>query len=134
VWVVVRDGKEFVDDPGYITDVNWQQVAALFSKALVVVGNDSAPIHLAGLMDIPGLALLGPTTANIFNHLPSVMCMSAKEESMPCGGCWFTGSKYRHYPCATGCAGLSCLRVRDVLNTLGAIISKRLRSIAGAER
>lgn len=134
VHIVCRNGREFKNDAGYVSDVNWQQIAALLSHALVVVGNDSAPLHLAGLMEIAGLAVLGPTTANVFKHLPSIKCMSADESVIPCTGCWFREPKYQHYPCATGCAALSCLPVRDVLNAVGGMVSTQIRHLGKATR
>ncbi len=41
--------------------LNWEGTAALLSRARVLVANDSAPVHLAGAVGCPVVALFGPT-------------------------------------------------------------------------
>ena len=41
--------------------LSWEGTAALFSRARVLVANDSAPVHLAGALGCPVVALFGPT-------------------------------------------------------------------------
>ena len=42
------------------------ELNALFEQAVLVIGSDSAPLHLAACRDIPILALFGPTKPEIF--------------------------------------------------------------------
>jgi len=42
-------------------ELSWQGTAALLSQAHVLVANDSAPVHLAGSVGCPTVALFGPT-------------------------------------------------------------------------
>ncbi len=41
--------------------LSWQGTAALLSRASFLVSNDSAPVHLAGAVGCPTVALFGPT-------------------------------------------------------------------------
>ena len=42
-------------------DLSWAGSAALLQQARLLVSNDSAPLHLAGAVDCPVVALFGPT-------------------------------------------------------------------------
>lgn len=80
------------------------RLAALMSLASVVVGNDSMPAHLAGTLDRPTIAILGPTRPNVFAHAPSVTCIEADKLIVECGGCHF-GTPFRK-ACDQGCRAL----------------------------
>lgn len=115
VWILCRTGRQFASDPGCLESLRWGTIAALMEQARAVVGNDSAPVHLSGLLDVPTVVLLGPTTSNIFTHLPSVRSVSPQKDTMPCVSCWFREDRgYVHYPCSTACAALSNLPVDTV--------------------
>lgn len=83
---------------------SWRETAAFMLASRLVVGNDSGPAHLAGTLDVPTIALLGPTTPSVFVQYPSVRCISATTEAIRCAGCYF------HAPfsklCDVGCAAL----------------------------
>lgn len=44
------------------------QTAFIIKNSLLLVGNDSMPVHLAGVLDIPSISIYGPTS--IENHGP----------------------------------------------------------------
>lgn len=85
----------------------WGKVLAAMLAARCVVANDSGPLHIAGTLDVPTFALLGPTTAAVFNHMPSVVGLAASPVDIDCVGCYF------HHPfsenCQSGCVALSHL-------------------------
>jgi len=61
------------------------QLAALFKHCFFVVANDSAPMHLASYMDVPVLALFGPTDPGQYGPWSSRSCFLRKNES--CRAC-----------------------------------------------
>ncbi len=67
----------------------WLETAALISLSDLVIGPDSAAIHLAGCLDIPCLGLYGPFPAEIrTRYYPSC---SALEVSASCAPCFAHG-------------------------------------------
>ncbi len=64
-----------------------QELQDLLLSADVVVGNDSGPMHLAGMLGIPGVALFGPTAARQWAPLGlRLLCADA-----PCRPCTANG-------------------------------------------
>ena len=47
------------------------ETAALLKQANLFIGNDAAPMHMAGLFNVPTIALFGPTNHRIFHPLGS---------------------------------------------------------------
>lgn len=86
------------------------QIAALMRHAALVIGNDSFPAHLAGTVGVPTLALMGPTRATVFSHIPEVECLTS---NMDCTGCHFQ-APFRA-ACDQGCMSLYRLFPDDVL-------------------
>ena len=67
--------------------------AALMRRATIVVTNDSAPLHLASAMNLPTLALFGPTVP-AFGFGPLAERRSvAQHETLPCRPCDAHGPK-----------------------------------------
>jgi hypothetical protein len=91
----------------------WAKTAALMQQARLVVGNDSGPAHIAGTLDVPTIALLGPSQPSMFIHLESVRCLQVSTEELSCAGCYF------HPPftkkCESGCLALAHLKPATVL-------------------
>lgn len=120
-WKLKENGVRAVmmllgEDPRYKNVPAWQwntplpQLAALMRHAALVIGNDSFPVHLAGTVGVPTLALMGPTRASIFAHMPDVECLSS---SLDCTGCHFQ-PPFRA-ACDQGCMSLYRLFPGDVL-------------------
>lgn len=112
--------ERFANSPRFYRNYSWQHTVALMLAADLVVGIDSAPIHVAGTLDRPTLALLGPTTPGVISHCPSVRCLSAPPERMECVGCVFN-APYRA-ACDQGCMALSRLFVEDVVDAIRELV------------
>jgi hypothetical protein len=106
--------RNFANTPYYIWGFSFQSLAALIRKAVIVVGNDSFPAHLSGTLGVPTMALLGPTRATVFAHIPEVMCLSST--GLECTGCHF-GAPFRP-ACDQGCMSLYRLFPDDLLRLL----------------
>ena len=104
--------------------------ASLVYTADLVVGNDSGPIHLAGTLDRPSIAVLGPSPgARFFGHLSSVKCLSVPPERMPCVSCaWGTvrGKSFRT-ECDTLCQALNLLSPFEVLREADVLLKRQPR-------
>jgi hypothetical protein len=123
VYVLCNHSIEFKGYSGYLGGLSWEKIAALMMQAELVVGNDSAPVNLAGLLDVPSIGILGPTTSNVFAHLPSVSCVTVNANEMSCVGCWFLPPTFVNDPCHNGCAALSNVTVDDVYSAARKVIA-----------
>lgn len=104
--------ERFENSPQFYWGYDWPHIMALMLLSDLVVGIDSAPIHVSGTLDVRTLALFGATTASVISHCPSVTCLSAPPERLDCVGCWFN-APYRA-ACDQGCMSLQRLFVEDV--------------------
>lgn len=117
VTVMLGEAEERFDKvPQFFFGWPWPHIVALMLRADLVVGIDSGPIHVAGTLDVPTLALLGPTTGSVISHCPSVTCLSPPRDRIDCVGCWFN-APYR-VGCDQGCQALSRLYVDDVFEAI----------------
>lgn len=77
------------------TDLTLDELIALISMAKLMVCNDSGPMHIAGVLNVPGIALFGPSDPKIWappgNNL--VVVTPPPMECMPCDqkNCHLTG-------------------------------------------
>lgn len=106
------DDSRFHSTPRYHFGHSWEYKIAMMRRCNVVVGVDSAPVHVAGTINVPTIALMGPTKSTVFSHLSSVECLHAPADRLDCVGCHF-GHPYRA-ACDQGCMSLMQLRVSDV--------------------
>lgn len=67
---------------------NILQLGALMSFCKCYVSVDSAPLHVAAAMDVPVVALFGPTKPE--RHVPPAKKLTVITKSMPCTGCYRT--------------------------------------------
>lgn len=93
-----------------------ENVAALMLQADMIVGNDSGPTNLAGLLQRPTIAILGPTKPTIFDHAPTVTPIAASVDECACIGCHF-GWPYRA-ACDRMCLGLFALKPDRVIEEI----------------
>ncbi len=90
-------------------------LAAWVSSAKLVIGVDSFGVHLAGTLDVPTIALTGPTRSTVFQHLidansaPFVTLTSEYH----CTGCAFAHPPCQPY-CSLGCRSLLTLAPEEV--------------------
>ena len=65
---------------------NLKQLAHIFTRAELVLGGDTGPVHLAAGLRRPTVMLMGPTDAN--RNGPYGQLENAIEVDRPCRGCW----------------------------------------------
>jgi hypothetical protein len=102
VVLMSQKDERFTNTPLYWWGTPIPRLAALIEQAALVVGNDSFPAHLAGALDVPTLALMGPTRPTVFAHAPAVECLSS--DALDCSGCHFA-PPFRA-ACDQGCQSL----------------------------
>ncbi|WP_243313839.1 glycosyltransferase family 9 protein [Fundidesulfovibrio agrisoli] len=73
---------------------NLEELETLLASAGAVVGGDTGPMHLAGMMGLPGVSLFGPTAFAQWGPVG----MREISLGLPCS------------PCTATCAGLECGR------------------------
>lgn len=97
---------------------SWDNMAAIMSVASGHVGIDSAPMHMAGVVGVTSVCLLGPTSEMVFGLYGNVHCIKMPKREMPCTGCWYQAPYYDHGACSEGCPSIANIRPRDVFSTL----------------
>lgn len=65
---------------------NLKQLAHIFTRAALVLGGDTGPVHLAAGLGTPTVMLMGPTDAN--RNGPYGQIENAIEADRPCRACW----------------------------------------------
>ena len=65
---------------------NLKQLAHVFTRAALVLGGDTGPVHLAAGLRVPTVMLMGPTDAN--RNGPYGQLQNAIEVDRSCRGCW----------------------------------------------
>ncbi|MFA5512301.1 MAG: glycosyltransferase family 9 protein [Candidatus Kapaibacterium sp.] len=72
---------------------NLAQTIEVISRAKLIITNDSAPTHLAGLVNTPTITIYGPTSP-IFGFYPrSDNSSIIRNETLPCSPCRIHGGK-----------------------------------------
>ena len=102
VVMLSHEDPRFTNTPFFVWGTPLPRVAALMEQAALVVGSDSFPAHLAGVVGVPAIALLGPTRPTVFAHAASVECLSSA--AIDCTGCHFA-APFRA-ACDQGCQSL----------------------------
>lgn len=92
----------------------WEFSAAAMKKADLVICGDSGPMHLAGTVGKPTVALLGPTTERIASHMDTVRCLFTEQRVMPCTGCWWKAPLYTKERCGNGCESIALIQPETV--------------------
>ena len=92
---------------------NLKQLAHIFTRAALVLGGDTGPVHLAAGLRTPTVMLMGPTDAN--RNGPYGQLENAIEVDRPCRGCWKRA-------CPKGLDCLAAIRVDEVAAKLGAVL------------
>jgi hypothetical protein len=105
--------------PLWFYGLNLEDLAALVKRADLVVGNDSFPANLSGTLATPTLALMGPTSPNLYKHMPNVKTLMSSQ--MHCTGCHF-GKPFRSC-CDLGCMSLFRLLPDEVLENIYSIFN-----------
>ena len=92
---------------------NLKQLAHVFTRAALVLGGDTGPVHLAAGLRVPTVMLMGPTDAN--RNGPYGQIQNAIEVDRPCRGCWKRA-------CPKGLDCLAAIPVDAVAAKIGAVL------------
>ena len=92
---------------------NLKQLAHVFTRAALVLGGDTGPVHLAAGLRVPTVMLMGPTDAN--RNGPYGQLQNAIEIDRPCRGCWKRA-------CPKGLDCLAAISVDAVAAKIGAVL------------
>lgn len=92
---------------------NLKQLAHVFTRAALVLGGDTGPVHLAAGLGTPTVMLMGPTDAN--RNGPYGQLQNAIEVDRPCRGCWKRA-------CPKGLDCLAAIPVDAVAAKIGAVL------------
>lgn len=92
---------------------NLKQLAHVFTRAALVLGGDTGPVHLAAGLRVPTVMLMGPTDAN--RNGPYGQLQNAIEVDRPCRGCWKRA-------CPKGLDCLAAISVDAVAAQIGAVL------------
>ncbi len=94
------------------------QMAAVISRARIYVGNDSGPTHMARALDVPTVALFGPTDPGQFDFEGHALVY----RNLKCSACTFYGSercRLGHWDC------MRSIAPHDVLRAAAALLEAR---------
>jgi hypothetical protein len=105
----------------YLQVSGWERTAALIEASDLVIGNDSAAVHVATCTETPAIALMGPTGANVFSHAKNVLCFSTPKSEVACSTCYFQ-EPYSN-ACGYGCVALSALTPEYVFDNALAVLA-----------
>ena len=62
-----------------------RQTCAVIAQCDLVLGIDSAPVHIAGALEVPCIALYGPFPADLrTKYCPTTFALSGKGKCAPC--------------------------------------------------
>src|SRR5262249_54436596 len=81
---------------------NLQFVSGAIQMAKLVIGCDSGPMHLAGTLGTPALAVQGSTQERIYGYLNGAVT-SYRKHVLPCAGCHGLPEKQFRASCEAGC-------------------------------
>ncbi len=85
------------------------QLACLLSHCALAIVNDSAPMHLASYLNVPVIALFGPSDSNRYGPWGGQSCLIRKNSTCPaCTNSGYTGE----HEC------MSAIQPEDVLNVI----------------
>lgn len=100
-----------------VTDPPPKMLAGMILTSKLVIGNDSAAVHIAGMLGRPAIALCGWSVGDkIFSFYPTVRSLQGV---LACNGCWTKGPDFDHVRCMLSCDNLASIDpmrvVREVL-------------------
>ena len=87
---------------------NLKELACLISKCRLFIGGETGPLHIACALNIPTIALIGPTDS--IRNGPYGEGHIVIEKDLPCRGCW----KYK-------CKKLDCMKLITVGEVFSAV-------------
>lgn len=91
--------------PRFYYGIGWPVLMAAMLRSSLVVGNDSGPVHVAGMVGAEALAVCGPQL-RCFEHCPTVEVLAIRREEMGCVGCGFRGERGYRAACDFQCRAM----------------------------
>lgn len=89
-----------------------EREAAVIARCQLLIGNDSGMAHLSASMEIPTLAICGPTEGErVFGWYKKAVWINGR---LPCDGCYFCQKKGWRKECAHGCLSILGIGVEEV--------------------
>jgi ADP-heptose:LPS heptosyltransferase len=73
------------------------ELASVIKHCKVFISPDSAPLHIAAAMNVPVIALFGPTSSQ--RHMPPVKTAVIMEKKPACAPCYSTQCKVKTHVC-----------------------------------
>lgn len=101
----------------YIGQLNLADTAALIKQAGLLIGNDGGITHMAAALDIPTVAIFGPTSVTgIRVHRKNILYISKNMDCQPClyGGKYPKAYQYGYVGCPIGMKCLTDISVDEV--------------------
>ncbi len=95
--------------------------AALLARAGLFVGNDSGPTHVSMALDVPTVAIFGPTDPSQFDFARHALVYA----DLPCSACSFFGGRrcrLGHWTC------MRSIGVEDVMSAARGLMERRSRA------
>ncbi len=120
--IVLVGDKDDVDINRYITEnvkngivdltakTTITQLTYLLNRAVLVITNDSAVLHIAGYLNIPVVAIFGPTNEKKYGPCSDIATVVKKD--IACRPCEKAQCKFGNLEC------LQLIKVEDVLNAI----------------
>ena len=103
---------------------NLKQLAHIFTRAELVFGGDTGPVHLAAGLCAPTVMLMGPTDAN--RNGPYGQLENAIEVDRRCRACWKRA-------CPKGFDCLAAITVDEAARKIGTVLRERAGKAAAAD-
>lgn len=98
---------------GFLNRLSPRESAALLARSQALVSGDSGPMHLAGAVGTPLLALFGPTT-RAWGFMPQGSGVRVLEKQLPCRPCSLHGKRI----CTRGLECLERIGAHEVMDDL----------------
>ncbi|MDK2955551.1 MAG: hypothetical protein PWQ57_1047 [Desulfovibrionales bacterium] len=118
----VERGVDTRDFPWTASD-SLERLQELLLRAAIVVGNDCGPLHLAGMLGVPGVGIFGPTSRRQWG--PPGICAVAAD--IPCRPCSRTTRKL-------DCPRPRCLEMISVDEVLAKAVKTLRRTIDAPQK
>ncbi len=83
----------------FVGKTNVMQLAALIKRCKAYVSLDSAPLHIAASMNVPVIALFGPTDPK--RHMPPTQRAVVLQKTLACAPCYSCTCRVEGHPCMT---------------------------------
>ena len=101
----------------YFTNLSLGELAALIKMSALIVCNDSGPMHMAGVLDTPVVALFGPSDPILWEPVGERKIILTCSPPMECMPCYQKGCPYKGDHCMTR------IEVDEVKRAIGRLLA-----------